>query len=84
MKRIGHKGADSIRPGNTLESFEAAVGAGVEMIELDVLRPHADFRDGGDWRRAEAGPAAEPVPSGSVSAQSLRQAMNAMCSSGCN
>ena len=52
MKRIGHKGADSIRPGNTLESFEAAVAAGAEMIELDVLRPRADFRDGGDWRRA--------------------------------
>ena len=60
LKRIGHKGADSIRPGNTLESFEAAVAAGAEMIELDVLRPHADFRDGGDWRRAEAGPAAAP------------------------
>jgi hypothetical protein len=27
---------------------------------------------------------AEPVPAGAVSAQSLRQAMNAMCSSGCN
>ena len=39
LKRIGHKGADSIRPGNTLESFEAAVDAGAEMIELDVLRP---------------------------------------------
>jgi glycerophosphoryl diester phosphodiesterase len=60
LKRIGHKGADSIRPGNTVESFEAAVAAGAEMIELDVLRPRADFRDGGDWRRAEAGPAASP------------------------
>ncbi len=27
---------------------------------------------------------AEPVPAGAVSAQSLRHAMNAMCSSGCN
>ena len=61
LKRIGHKGADSIRPGNTLESFEAAVAAGVEMIELDVLRPRADFRDGGDWRRAAAGPATAPA-----------------------
>ena len=43
LKRIGHKGADSIRPGNTLESFEAAVAAGAEMIELDVLRPRAEF-----------------------------------------
>ena len=57
MLRIGHKGADAIAPGNTLESFEAAVEAGVDMIELDVLRPQADFADGGDWRRAAAGPA---------------------------
>lgn len=56
VKRIGHKGADLIRPGNTLDSFEAAVEAGVEMIELDVLRPKAEFRDGADWRRAQAGP----------------------------
>ncbi len=56
MRRIGHKGADLIRPGNTLESFEAAVEAGVEMIELDVLRPMAEFRDRADWRRAAAGP----------------------------
>jgi glycerophosphoryl diester phosphodiesterase len=36
--RIGHKGADSITPGNTLESFEAAVEVGVDVIEFDVLR----------------------------------------------
>lgn len=34
---MGHKGADRIRPGNTLKSFEAAVEAGVDTIELDVL-----------------------------------------------
>jgi glycerophosphoryl diester phosphodiesterase len=62
LKRIGHKGADAIRPGNTLESFEAAVAAGAEMIELDVLRPRAEFADGGDWRRAEAGPAPAGAP----------------------
>jgi glycerophosphoryl diester phosphodiesterase len=60
LKRIGHKGADSIRPGNTLESFEAAVRAGAEMIELDVLRPRADFDQGGDWRRAPAGSVSVP------------------------
>jgi glycerophosphoryl diester phosphodiesterase len=60
VRLIGHKGADSIRPGNTIESFEAAVEAGVEMIELDVLRPRADFGAGGDWRNAPAGPVAEP------------------------
>jgi glycerophosphoryl diester phosphodiesterase len=37
MKRIGHKGADSIHPGNTLKSFEAAVEVGVDVIEIDVL-----------------------------------------------
>ena len=58
MKRIGHKGADAIRTGNTLESFEAAVEAGVDMIELDVLRPRSDFEQTGEWRRADAGPAA--------------------------
>jgi glycerophosphoryl diester phosphodiesterase len=62
VKRIGHKGADLIRPGNTLPSFEAAVDAGVEMIELDVLRPKAEFGDGADWRRAGAGPVADGAP----------------------
>jgi glycerophosphoryl diester phosphodiesterase len=60
LLRIGHKGADSIRPGNTLESFEAAVAAGAELIELDVLRPRRDFNDRDDWRHAPAGPAASP------------------------
>ncbi|MCD6015774.1 MAG: glycerophosphoryl diester phosphodiesterase [Solirubrobacterales bacterium] len=62
MLRIGHKGADAIHPGNTLESFAAAVEAGCELIELDVLRPRGDFPDGGDWRRAAAGPAAGSGP----------------------
>lgn len=55
--RIGHKGADAIRRGNTLESFTAAVGIGVDAIELDVLRPQSDFPGDADWRRASAGPA---------------------------
>jgi len=37
MKRVGHKGADLIHPGNSLGSFEAAVEAGVDVVELDVL-----------------------------------------------
>jgi glycerophosphoryl diester phosphodiesterase len=37
LRLVGHKGADLIAPGNTLESFAAAVGAGVDTIELDVL-----------------------------------------------
>jgi glycerophosphoryl diester phosphodiesterase len=38
VRRVGHKGADLIAPGNTFESFEAALGHGVDMIEFDVLR----------------------------------------------
>ena len=60
MRLIGHKGADAIRPGNTVESFEAAAAAGVEMIELDVLRPRSDFAAADDWRHAPAGPVSDP------------------------
>ena len=42
MKRVGHKGADLISPGNTVASFKAALQADVDMIEFDVLR----LRDG--------------------------------------
>ena len=38
MKRVGHKGADHVAPGNTVASFEAALEHGVDMIEFDVLR----------------------------------------------
>jgi glycerophosphoryl diester phosphodiesterase len=41
-KRIGHKGADLIAPGNTLESFDAALAAGVDMVEFDVLPERPD------------------------------------------
>jgi glycerophosphoryl diester phosphodiesterase len=37
LRLVGHKGADLIAPGNTLESFCAAVEAGVDTIEFDVL-----------------------------------------------
>jgi glycerophosphoryl diester phosphodiesterase len=36
--RVGHKGADHVAPGNTVESFEAALEHGVDMIEFDILR----------------------------------------------
>jgi glycerophosphoryl diester phosphodiesterase len=42
LRRIGHKGADHIAPGNTLASFDAALAAGVDMIEFDVLPEHPD------------------------------------------
>jgi glycerophosphoryl diester phosphodiesterase len=37
LRLVGHKGADRIVPGNTVESFRAAVEAGVDTIEFDVL-----------------------------------------------
>ncbi|HEX6687308.1 MAG TPA: glycerophosphodiester phosphodiesterase [Solirubrobacterales bacterium] len=37
LRLVGHKGADLIAPGNTLESFAAAVEAGVDTVEIDVL-----------------------------------------------
>jgi glycerophosphoryl diester phosphodiesterase len=43
LRRVGHKGADLIAPGNTIESFDAALAAGVDVIEFDVLREeHGD------------------------------------------
>jgi len=44
LRRVGHKGADHIAPGNTAASFDAALAAGVDMIEFDVL---PEERDGG-------------------------------------
>ncbi len=41
-RRVGHKGAAHIAPGNTLASFEAAVQVGVDMIEFDVLSENID------------------------------------------
>lgn len=37
LRLVGHKGADLIAPGNTEASFRAAVEAGVDTIELDLL-----------------------------------------------
>jgi glycerophosphoryl diester phosphodiesterase len=55
LRRVGHKGADLIAPGNTYASFDAALAAGVDMIEFDVLPDRAsdglllahDYEDAG-------------------------------------
>lgn len=52
--RVGHKGADHVAPGNTVESFQAALDHDVDTIEFDVVRA----RDGRlllahDWEDAE-------------------------------
>ncbi|HVI37736.1 MAG TPA: glycerophosphodiester phosphodiesterase, partial [Gaiellales bacterium] len=46
LRRVGHKGADLIVPGNTPASFDAALAAGVDMIEFDVLPERRDAPDG--------------------------------------
>ena len=59
LRRVGHKGADLIAPGNTFASFDAALEAGVDMIEFDVLPeragrsadPRARLRGRGGARR---------------------------------
>lgn len=40
--RVGHKGAAHLVQGNTLESFDAALAVGIDMIELDVLSSRPD------------------------------------------
>ena len=44
LRRVGHKGADLIVPGNMPASFDAALDAGVDMIEFDVLRERGGDR----------------------------------------
>jgi glycerophosphoryl diester phosphodiesterase len=41
-RRVGHKGAARIEQGNTAASFDAALAAGVEMIEFDVISEQPD------------------------------------------
>lgn len=64
LRLVGHKGADLIAPGNTLESFGVAVEAGVDTVELDVLwtreghpklpaAERAPFVVAHDWHDAE-------------------------------
>jgi len=61
LRRVGHKGADLIAPGNTPASFDAALAAGVDMIEFDVL---PERRDGsGELRLAHDYVTAKDPPS---------------------
>ena len=52
VRRIGHKGADHIAPGNTPASFDAALAHGVDMIEFDVLPQDVDDRERSPLRLA--------------------------------
>jgi glycerophosphoryl diester phosphodiesterase len=62
-QRIGHGGASALAPANTLQSFEAALEIGVDMVEFDVrawrgelLLAHTilDARHGGNVTLARA------------------------------
>jgi glycerophosphoryl diester phosphodiesterase len=65
MRRIGHKGADLIVPGNTPASFDAALAHGVDMIEFDVLPEYQHEPDKGrlllahDYEHVENAPTLE-------------------------
>jgi glycerophosphoryl diester phosphodiesterase len=37
LRRVAHNGAEIVAPANTFASFDAALAAGVDMIEFDVL-----------------------------------------------
>ena len=72
--RIGHRGAAALAPENTIRSFRAAVEAGVDLVEFDVL----DLRSGelviahsNDLREVSHGAAAGTVRDRSL--QSLRE-----------
>jgi glycerophosphoryl diester phosphodiesterase len=41
--RVGHRGAAALAPENTLESLRAAVDAGVDYVEFDVLEHERDL-----------------------------------------
>jgi glycerophosphoryl diester phosphodiesterase len=47
VRRVGHKGADHIAPGNTTASFDAALAHSVDMIEFDVLPERRDGHERG-------------------------------------
>jgi glycerophosphoryl diester phosphodiesterase len=42
VRRVGHRGADLLAPGNTRAAFAAAAQAGVDMLEFDILSEHRD------------------------------------------
>ncbi len=41
--RIGHRGAKALAPENTLASFRAAIAAGVDLVEFDVIRSRGEL-----------------------------------------
>jgi glycerophosphoryl diester phosphodiesterase len=62
LRRVGHKGADLIAPGNTPASFDAALEAGVDMIEFDILPEHHADGTGELWLAHDYDAARKCVP----------------------
>jgi glycerophosphoryl diester phosphodiesterase len=56
VRRIGHKGADLIVPGNTPASFDAALAHGVDMIEFDVLEHEGRLLLAHDYEHVDGAP----------------------------
>ncbi len=52
-KRVGHKGAGLLATGNTAAAFDAALAAGVDMIEFDVVKVGAGLLMAHDAEDAE-------------------------------
>jgi glycerophosphoryl diester phosphodiesterase len=59
LRRIGHKGADLIVPGNTPASFDAALQHGVDMIEFDILEHEGELLLAHDFEHVEGAPTLE-------------------------
>ena len=59
LRRIGHKGADLIVPGNTPASFDAALEHGVDMIEFDVLEHEGRLLLAHDYAHVDGAPTLE-------------------------
>ena len=59
LRRIGHKGADLIVPGNTPASFDAALQHGVDMIEFDVLEHEGRLLLAHDYEHTDGEPTLE-------------------------
>jgi glycerophosphoryl diester phosphodiesterase len=59
LRRIGHKGADLIVPGNTPASFDAALAHGVDMIEFDVLPHEGRLLLAHDYQHVDGAPTLE-------------------------
>jgi glycerophosphoryl diester phosphodiesterase len=69
--RIGHRGAPTLAPENTLRSFRAALEAGVDIVEFDVLALEGGelvVAHSGDLREITHGAAA-----GNVDARTLEE-----------